>query len=190
MMRSDFFALSSCAFSVLYAPFLIVAQMRFSHIMQNTSYSTGRFFLWVKNNFWLVYAPLIGICLINAMAEVVISAYLSNTALYYLQDIFAYVVIVGFMLIVAATAVIIAVIFRKYVKCIKIEGEITPLICSKRLVNLFLISCFCVCALITLENVFIEIRWLIYFTPLTAPLFVPLVNKFLGLEGKQAPANS
>jgi len=179
MMYSDYFALSACAFSVLFMPFLIIAQLRFSHIMQSEGYSNRNYFAWIRRNIVLSVLPTVGVCLIVVMAEVVLKAYLGNTFLYDVQDKLGFAVEIGYVVAVMLISAVIALVMYRYVKCIKIESEVTPIICSKRLINLFLLNSMMVCALITLENVLTEVNRLVMVTPLVTPFFTPLSNLIL-----------
>lgn len=179
MMQSDYFALSACAFSVLYVPFLIISQLRFAHIMQNQGYDNRAYFRWIKKNFLLACVPLIGISGISLLAEAVLITYLRKTSFYEMA------VIVGYLCIMLFVAAMIALVFTKYIRCIKIESEITPIVCSGHLVRVFLISSFFVCAVTVLENLLMEINEMVFFIPLMTPLFVPLTNWILKRGNRQ-----
>ncbi len=179
MMHSDYLALSACAFSVLYVPFLMIAQLRFAHIMQNRQYDTKQYFLWIKKNFLLCYVPLIGISVVHLMAEATLLMYLRHTSFYELA------VIIGYLLMMLLIASVIAMVFTKYIRYIKIESEVTPIYCSNRLITLFMVSGFCVCALTLFENLWSDMEQIVFFTPLITPFFVPLVNVLMRLKKKQ-----
>lgn len=182
MMYSDYFALSACAFSVLYVPFLIISQLRFAHILQNQGYDNRKYFGWIKRNFLLSCVPLIGISALSLLAEAVLITYLMKTSFYEMA------VIVGYLCIMLFIAAVIALVFTKYIRCIKIESEVTPIVCSRHLVKVFLISSFFVCAVTVLENLFMEIDKMVFFIPLMTPLFVPLTNWLLGGSKKKEAA--
>ena len=175
-MYADYFALSSCAFLVLHVPFLIVAQLRFSHVLQREGYDNRRYFGWIKEHFLLAYLFPICVFVVNIVSESILSAYLDNTYLYMLQDTAAYIVMFGYAIIALVIALVITLILWRYLKAIKIECETVPLVCSDSLVKVFVLSCVLICALVTAESMFIEIRRMVYFVPLLAPLFVPLSN--------------
>ncbi|MDL2237751.1 hypothetical protein LJC56_07990 [Christensenellaceae bacterium OttesenSCG-928-K19] len=179
MMYSDYFALFSCAFSVLFTPFLIVSQLRFSHIMQNAGYDTKRYFGWIKNNLPLVFLPLAGITIIVLMTEPMLAAYLDRSAVYELHTKVQYMVIYGYLIGVAAVAGSVAWIFYRYNRFIKMETMGSPLVCTGCLVNLFLLSSVMLCAVITLQCMFISLRHIVFYLPLLAPFFVPLANVML-----------
>ncbi len=174
MMHSDFYALSACAISVLYIPFLIIAQLRFSHILQNEGYRNSSYLLWIRKNFMLSFFPLIGVCAIVILGRVVMEAYLNNTALFEMEYIYGFFVV---LMVIAAAA---AFVYYKYVKTIKIESENTPIVCSSRLISIFLISCMLVCALALVVNLVEYGMLLVFFIPLLSPLLVPLANALLG----------
>lgn len=173
MMHSDFFALSICAFSLLYVPFMIISQLRFAHVLQHAGYGNRDYFLWIKNNFRGAYVPLIGICIIQILGELVLEAYLSNTSLYEKQLFVGYFVV---MLVIAAA---IVVVFINYIKEIKIENHDTPLVLSPRFISVFLVSSAIFCVFMLVVNLFMELDGLIIIMPLLAPLFVLLANLFV-----------
>ncbi len=179
MMYSDYFALSACAFSVLYVPFLIIAQLRFAHIMQSQGYDNKRYFQWIRKNFFLSCVPLIGVSGISLMAEAVLLTYLKNTSFYEMA------VIVGYICIMMLIAAFIALVFTKYVHCIKIESEVTPIRCTPHLIRMFMISSFFVCLVTVLANLFTAVDKLVFFIPLMTPLFVPLTNWLFREKAKE-----
>ncbi|MGI6153805.1 MAG: hypothetical protein ACOYJB_08255 [Christensenellaceae bacterium] len=173
MMFSDFFALSVCAISLLYVPFMVICQMRFGHILQSSGFDNRRYFGWIKNHFVMTYLPLAGIFLISILGEAMLRAYLSNTMQYEMGLFYGYL---AWLLVLAA---VITIIFWKYTRIIKIEDEKTPLVCSKRLVSVFLLSCLILCVFTVLTNLFTKIDVLLMVLPLLAPLLTPLSNVLL-----------
>lgn len=190
MMYSDYFALSACAFSVLFMPFLMIAQLRFAHVMQNEGYDNRQYFAWIRRNFVLACLPLIGICLIVVMAEFVLKEYLANTYLYDVQHILGFAVEIGYVIAVMLVCAIIALVFSKYIKYIKIESEVTPLICSDRLIALFILNGLLVCALVALENIVTGMNRLALATPLIAPFVTPLSNLILQKKYSNPPVRA
>jgi hypothetical protein len=180
MMQSDFFALAACAISILYVPFLLIAQLRFAHIMQWNGYSGGRYMAWLGRGFTGVYVPLIGICLIVLVGKMVLKAYLDHTALYEIPYI------AGFFVVLLVIAAAVAFVYYKYVKEVKMESELTPLVCSRRLVTLYIAGCMLVCAVVMVENLLPGADVLVYVAPLFTPMIVPLANALTGMGRKEA----
>lgn len=174
MMYSDYFALSACAFSVVYLPFMVIAQLRFSHILQVNGYDNKKYMAWLKSGFIVYISPLIGICLILLLSEVVLFAYLYNTYLYEMEYM------AGFMVVVLLLAAAVAFVFQKYVKRVKIESESVPLVCSGHFTAIYLVACVMVASVGVVVNVFTHINKLIFFVPMATPFFVPLANGLLG----------
>ncbi len=174
-MYSDYVALSACAFSVLFVPFMVISQIRFAHVMQNEGYGNRRYFLWIKRNFLVSYLPLIGICAIVLLSEGVLNAYLYNTYFYDNE------LLIGYILAVLLICAAISVVFYRYIRCIKIECAGTPLVCSPRFTGVFLLSAVMVGVVMTLENIVPQVNRLVFFMPLLTPLFVPLANLIPGL---------
>lgn len=174
MMHSDFYALSACALSVLYIPFLVIAQLRFSHIMQTEGYSAGRYFLRLRKYFMLCFLPLIGVCAIVGLGRVIMDAYLVNSSLFEMDYMY------GFFVVLMVISAAVAVVFYQYVKAIKIESQTTPIVCSNRLIGVFVFSVLLVCLLSLMENIMEGGTILVFFVPLTAPLLVPLSNALMG----------
>lgn len=184
MMYSDYYALSVCAFSIIFAPFMIIAQERFTHILQNNNYSVKNYFKWLKHNFLSVFMPLIGLFILTLLGLVLLRAYLANTFLYDIQEFLGFAVEIGYMLILALICLCLLIIFCKYDKCIKIECEMIPLKCDGGFISLFLFSSFIVTALITLENMFTGIDTLVVFAPLLTPLITPAAAAIMNLRNR------
>lgn len=182
MMYSDYFLLTVCALSVTCAPFLVIAQLRFAHVLQVHGDSNRAYFSWMKQNFAAVWVPLIGICLMIFAAERMERAFLSNTSLY--QTLIHNVYIAVTLGLMAA----VAFVFYRYTKSIKIEGEELPVRCTGRLCPVFWISSAVISVLLVLMNVFSEIDELVFFLPLFAPLPAALANAVVGaVERVRAP---
>ncbi len=174
MMYSDYFALSACAFSVIYLPFIIIAQLRFAHILQVNGYDNKKYLAWIKSGFFVYVAPLVGVCLMGLLSEMVLSAYLYNTYLYEMQYM------AGFVAVVLALAAIMAFVFKKYIARVKIESGGVPLKCSGRFTNIYLAACAMVAAVAVVENLFTEVNKLVFFVPLATPFYVMLANAVTG----------
>ncbi len=174
MMLSDYLALSTCAISILIVPFLVIAQMRFTHIMQTQNYSNKDYFLYIKKSFKLVYIPPILIFVICILNNVAIKLYLQYNTFYEMG------VIIGFLLLVAVVCAIIAVVFYIYIKTIKIESEKKPLEITSKFIGVFVFSCGIIAVLAVIENVFVSLDYITYILPLLAPLLVPLTNLLTG----------
>lgn len=174
MMYSDYYALSVCAFSIIFAPFMIIAQIRFAHIFQNNGYSIKNYFGWLKCNFLSVYMPLIGLFILTLLGLLLLKAYLANTFLYDIQASLGFAVEIGYMVILALVCLCLLIIFGKYVKLIKIECEDIPVKIDGTFIFIFLASSFIITGLITLENIFTGIDTLLIIMPLFTPLLVAL----------------
>lgn len=178
MMYSDYLALSVCAYSILYVPFMIIAQLRFSHILQCEGYDGRRYFVWMRKNFWMAVFPLIGLCAITIMAQQAMHQFL------YLTIFFEYQILIGFVAGTMLICIPIAIVFYQYIKQIKIENEFTPLVCSRRLVGVFVWSSIFVCAITLVENTFPQFNYVTFLTPLVTPFLVPLANVLIRGEEK------
>lgn len=173
MMYSDYFALSSTAISLIYVPFLIICQLRFAHILQYNGYSNSGYFSWIRSNFGRVLIPLAGICLYSFAAEMMLRTYLENTALHEMD------VIVTYFIAVLSILAVMALLFQRYTKLIKIETNELPLSCSNKLISITLIGSMFVCVLAVLQGLFSDLLILVYFLPLCAPFFVPIANRMV-----------
>lgn len=171
MMYSDYFALSACAFSVVYVPFFIIAQLRFAHVMQNEGYINRSYFGWLKRNFFGAYVPLIGVSVMLVLSELAVHAFLYKNSLFFDMEL-----IVAFVVVTMLVALALAIILWKYIKHIKRESDMTPLVCSRRFLNVYIISCLVVAAMTAVVNVFNEINRIVFFLPLLVPLLAPLSN--------------
>lgn len=189
MMYSDYYTLSVCAYSIIFAPFMIIAQLRFAHIMQNNGYSVKRYLGWIKKNFLSVYMPLIGIFVLALLGLVLLHAYLSNTFLYDIQASLGFAVEIGYVIILALICLCLLIIFGRYVKLIKIECERNPIKITGPFIWIFLLSSFIITALITIENIFTGIDTLLIVMPLVAPLLTPLAAFLLRLTSNGITEN-
>jgi len=170
MMYSDYFLLTVCALSMVFAPFMVIAQLRFAHVLQAEGYSNIAYFSWVRKHFASVYVPLAGICLVVFAAERMMRAFLANTS-FYQQQIFITYIVVTLALMAA-----LALVFYRYTQSVKIEGDGVPVRCEGRLLPVFWTSCALLAVLFVLVNMFTEIDELIFFLPLFTPLLAPLAN--------------
>ncbi len=170
MMYSDYFAISTCAISVMFMPFMLIAQIRFAHILQDAQYANRQYFKFIFSNFKLFILPSIVICGIAILGAIGLSAYVMYNPFYEMMVLIMYAVC---LLIVCA---VLAVACTIYIKRIKMESEKTPLICSPRLVHVFLLSCAMVCALSVVVNVFVQIDIVVYGIMFLTPFAVPLAN--------------
>lgn len=185
MMYSDYYALSVCAFSIIFAPFMIISQLRFTHILQTQCYSVKNYIRWLKRNFFSVYMPLIGIFVLTLLGLILLKAYLANTYLYDIQEIMGFAVEIGYVFILALVCLCLLIVFVKYIKCIKIECEQLPIKIEEPFVSIFLYSSFIIILLTTLENIFTGIDTLLIFMPLFTPFLVPQAAFFFDLRQRE-----
>ncbi|MEF9863932.1 MAG: hypothetical protein RSA86_03970 [Christensenellaceae bacterium] len=176
MMYSDYFTLSTCAFSILFVPFLVIAQIRFAHVMQEMGYDNKRYLSWIKRHFKAAMLPLIVICGLTILSAVVLQMYLEYNPFYEIN------VIIYYLLVLVILSAVLAFVFYKYVKKIKIESDIRPIICEKRLVHNYLLCCLMICAITLLVNAFIKIDKLVFVIMLATPFFMPLANLITSLK--------
>lgn len=169
MMYSDYFALSSCAMSVAFIPFIVVCLLRYCLFLQAGNYSNRAFFVWLGCSFVASVAPLGGICAISLMWEAVLSTYLTHTAATELQIILGYA---GLMLIGIAA---VSFAFGRFCRVLGRAGATVPRIEDRRLLILFAVSSVMVGMLVLLLNIMHWQQWL-YFVPLLSPFLAPLVN--------------
>ena len=179
MMYSDYLALSVCAFSVLCLPFMVICQLRFSHVLQAEGFETNKYFRRIKRNLPISFFPLLGICAIAVIAEGALNAYLYNTYLYDNE------LLVGYFAAIMLVCIAAAAVFFRYIRCIKLECSCVAPVCSQRFSNVFLLSVMLLGATVTLGNVILSINKSLLFVPLLTPFFVPLSNLILGY-GKAA----
>ena len=189
MMYSDYYALSVCAYSIVFAPFMIIAQLRFTHILQTNGYSAKSYFFWLKKNFLSVYMPLIGLLILTLLGLLLLRAYLANTFLYDIQASLGFAVEIGYMVILALICLCLLIIFAKYVKLIKIECEFNPIKTDGVFIWTFLLCSFIITVLITIENIFTGIDTLLIIMPLFTPLLAPLAAVLLNAESKERAKN-
>lgn len=185
MMHSDFYALAACAISVLYIPFLVIAQLRFSHIMQHAGYRAPQYFDYLKKHSMSTLLPAIALCGITALGRLGMWVYL-NYSEWYEMDYY-----IGFFVVLVVIAAVIAVVYTIYCKKIKIESNEIQLVFSPEFIRLFLVSCMLVCVLELLVNLMMPLRILVFFLPAFTPFLVPVANALLpGNQAKSQKADT
>lgn len=172
MMYSDYFALSSCAISVTFIPFMVVCQLRYALILQAFNYSSAAFLRWLRCAFLAAAAPLLAICVLAFLCEGVFFAFLTHTAGTEMQ------ILVGYALLMILACGCIAAGFGRFCRVLGGAGWTVPRIDDSRLRILFLLSTLVIAALMLLLNLF-ALQEIIYFMPLSTPFFVPLLNQIL-----------
>lgn len=170
MMHSDYFALSSCAISVVFIPFMVVCLLRYGLILQSCNYRSREYLRWLRCAFTAAWAPLIVVCAISLMWELVLSTYLTHTAATELQIILGYAA----LMLVGVAAVSLA--FGRFCRVLGGAGWSVPRIDDRRLVLIFCLSSAVVGVLMLLLNILLWQQW-IYFVPLITPLLPPLMNQ-------------
>lgn len=171
MMYSDYFALSSCAISVTFIPFMIVCQLRYGLILQAFNYRNRAYFHWLRCAFLAAAAPLLAVSAVSLLSEAVFLAYLIHTAATEMQ------IIVGYAVLMLIACAALAAGFGRFCKVLGGAGWGVPRVDDVRLRILFLCSALLTALIMLILNL---AGWqqVIYFVPAATPFLVPLVNLF------------
>lgn len=171
MMYSDYFALSSCAISVVFIPFMVVCLLRYGLMLQEFNYQNRMYLAWLGCAFAAAWAPLIAVSALALLWQLVLRTYLTHTAATELLIILGYA---GLMLVGIAA---VSVGFGRFCRVLGGAGWTVPRIDDRRLTQLFIISSLVVGALMLLLNIMSWQQW-IYFVPIVTPLLIPFANLF------------
>ena len=183
MMHSDYFALSACATSILFLPFMIIAQLRFAHLMALSGYNNAKYFSFIKSGLGVFVIPLAGICIMAALSQAVLSAYLYNTWFYEMQ------MIIGYLVLLMILAAAMAFVFQRYVMSIKVESDNLPIKCDRAFVEIYFKSVVFLCAVVIAQNLIAELHWIFIVTPMLTPFCIPLSNLAFRREYKKTLQN-
>lgn len=171
-MYSDYYAISSCAFSVLFLPFMILTIMRATLSLQAFNYRGRDLLRWFGCSAVATLIPLVLICAQAIMAQLCLRIYLTKTSFDELN------IIIGYAAWLLLASAVIAV---SYTRCVKVMGGAmwnVPRIADRRSQTLFLVSALIASVLALVCNMY-GWRALIYFFPIIAPFIVPAVNLFM-----------
>ena len=171
MMYSDYFALSSCAISVTFIPFMVICQLRYALILQAFNYENRRFLRWLRCAYLAAGAPLLAITGLALLCEAVFVAYLTHTAATEMQ------IIIGYAVLMLLSCGAIAVGFGRFCRVLGGAGWTVPRIDDVRLLILFLLGSGLTAVIMLFLNLY-ALQQVIYFVPLATPFFVPLFNLF------------
>lgn len=172
MMYSDYYGISSCAFSVLFIPFIILLSMHFSRALEAFGYQNRVYMRWLRCSFVATVLPAALICGIAAMAQLSLRIYLTNT---YFEELN---IIIGYAAWLLLASVVIALAFVRYAKTMANAMWSVPRIVDRRIVVVFLCSALITGCLALVLNLYG--LWLYtYLMPLTAPFLAPFANVFM-----------
>lgn len=172
MMYSDYYAISSCAFSVLFIPFIILVSLHFSRALEAFGYDSRTYMRWLRCSCSATVLPPVLICGLAAMAQLALRVYLTNTYFEELQ------IILGYAAWLLLASVLIALAFSRYAKTMSNAMWSVPRIADRRLVTVFITSSLITAFLALILNLY-GWRLYIYLMPLTAPFLAPFVNLFM-----------
>lgn len=172
MMYSDYYAISSCAFSVLFIPFMLLTCIRMVLSLQAFNYRSRDLMRWLGCSAVATLLPAVLICAEAVLAQMCLRVYLTNTSFTELAIIVGYA---GWLLL---AAVVITLSYTRYVRTMGGAMWHVPRIADGRTKALFLVSSLIVAALALLCNMY-GVRWLIYLFPVLPPFLVPFVNLFM-----------
>lgn len=171
MMYSDYYAISSCAFSVLFIPFIVLCSMHYCRALQAFGYSTGAYMRWLRCSWVATVLPLGMICGIAIIAQFTLRVYLTNTYFEELNIILGYA---GWLL---AASICIALAFTR---CARVLGRAmwsVPRIADTRTSVIFLVSALVTSFVALILNLY-GWRLYIYIMPLMTPFLAPFGNIF------------
>ena len=180
MMYTDYYAISSCAFSVLFIPFTILAAFHLCCALQSFGYSTRAYMRWLRCTFPITVLPPIILCAMAVTAQFALRAYLRNT---YLDEL---AIIIGYAAWLLLASICLGLSFWRYAKSLGRLFAHVPRIADTRLSVMFICSSLiaAVCPLIL--NLYGWRPWM-YVLPMLVPFVAPLVNLCMG---KGAAAHS
>lgn len=172
MMHSDYYAISSCAFSVLFIPFMILAEFHFCRALQSFGYQNRRYLKWTGCSFVATVLPLFFICATAGMAQFALQKYLTNT---YFEELR---IIIGYAAWLLLASICLALEFTRYARVLGKAMWNVPRIADRRTAVIFIASSLIVSFASLILNLY-GWRLYIYFVPLMTPFLAPFVNIFM-----------
>lgn len=172
MMYSDYYAISSCAFSVLFIPFIILSSFHFCRALEALGYQNRAYMRWLRCSFAATVVPTVLICGIAVAAQFALRLYLTNTYFNELNIIIGYA---GWLLL---ASICIALAFARYAKTMSKAMWTVPVIADRRLAVIFVVSALVAGCTALVLNLY-GWRIYIYLMPLMAPFLAPFANLFM-----------
>lgn len=172
MMYSDYYAISSTAFSVLFIPFIILSSFSFCRALQALGYSTRQYMRWLGCTFWVTVAPTILLSALAVMAQITLRSYLRNT---YFDEL---AIIIGYAAWLLLASICLGLGFARYAKSVGGLFENVPRIADRRIAVTFTVTALAAACVTLILNLY-GWRPYMYILPLMAPFLVPFVNIFM-----------
>lgn len=169
MMHSDYYAISSCAFSVVFIPFLILSSMQFALALQAFNYENRKYFAWLKCTFTATCLPLALISGISLLAQACLGIYLTHT---YFEELRIIIFYAAWLLL---ASIVLVLGWTRYARTLGRSMWLVPRINDKRM-QVLLIATSLIWSFALLALNLYGWRAIIYFVPLATPLATPLVN--------------